>query len=31
MSAEAEELHRRISGAVRELLDAYRIQASAGP
>jgi hypothetical protein len=31
MSTEAEELHRIISAAVRDMLDAYRIQASAGP
>jgi hypothetical protein len=31
MSTEAEELHRIISASVREMLDAYRIQAQAGP
>jgi hypothetical protein len=31
MSTEAEELHRIISASVRDLLDAFRIQASAGP
>ncbi len=31
MSTEAEELHRIISASVRDMLDAYRIQASAGP
>jgi hypothetical protein len=31
MSTEAEELHRIISTSVRDMLDAYRIQASAGP
>src|SRR5437667_3193282 len=31
MSTEAEELHRIISASVRGMLDAYRIQASAGP
>jgi len=31
MSPEAEELHRIISASVRDMLDAYRIQASAGP
>jgi hypothetical protein len=31
MSTEVEELHRLISGAVRDMLDAFRIQASAGP
>jgi hypothetical protein len=30
MSTEAEELHRIISASVRDMLDAYRIQASAG-
>jgi hypothetical protein len=29
--SEAEELHRRISTSVRDMLDAFRIQASAGP
>jgi hypothetical protein len=31
MGSEAEELHRIISASVRDMLDAYRIQASAGP
>ena len=31
MSTEAEELHRIISASVRDMLDAYRIQAAAGP
>jgi hypothetical protein len=31
MNTEAEELHRIISESVRDMLDAYRIQASAGP
>jgi hypothetical protein len=31
MSTEAEELHRIISTSVRGMLDAFRIQASAGP
>ena len=31
MSTEAEELHRIISASVRDMLDAFRIQASAGP
>ena len=31
MSTEASELHRIISASVRDMLDAYRIQASAGP
>ena len=31
MSTETEELHRIISTSVRDMLDAYRIQASAGP
>jgi hypothetical protein len=31
VSTEAEELHRIISASVRDMLDAYRIQASAGP
>jgi hypothetical protein len=31
VSAEAEELHRIISASVRDMLDAYRIQAKAGP
>jgi hypothetical protein len=31
MSTEAEELHRLISASVRDMLDAFRIQASAGP
>jgi hypothetical protein len=31
MSTEAEELHRIISASVRDMLDAYRIQSSAGP
>jgi hypothetical protein len=28
---EAGELHRRISASVRDLLDAFRLQAAAGP
>ena len=31
MTTEAEELHRIISASVRDMLDAYRIQAQAGP
>ena len=31
MSTEATELHRIISASVRDMLDAFRIQASAGP
>ena len=31
MSTEAEELHRIISASVRDMLDAFRIQAQAGP
>ena len=31
MSTEASERHRIISTSVRDMLDAYRIQASAGP
>jgi hypothetical protein len=31
MGDEASELHRIISASVRDMLDAYRIQASAGP
>ena len=31
MSTEAQELHRIISTSVRDMLDAFRIQASAGP
>jgi len=31
MSAEAQELHRIVSASVRDMLDAYRIQAQAGP
>lgn len=31
MSTEAEEIHRIISTSVRDMLDAFRIQASAGP
>jgi hypothetical protein len=31
MSDEARELHRIISASVRDMLDAYRIQAEAGP
>ena len=31
MSTEAQELHRIISASVRDMLDAYRIQAKAGP
>jgi hypothetical protein len=30
-STEAEALHRSISGSVRDMLDAYRIQAQGGP
>jgi hypothetical protein len=30
-STEAEALHRSISASVRDMLDAYRIQAQAGP
>jgi hypothetical protein len=30
MSTDAEELHRIIAASVRDMLDAYRIQASAG-
>ena len=30
-TTEAEELHRIISASVRDMLDAFRIQASAGP
>ena len=30
MSADAEKLHRIISASVRDMLDAYRIQAQAG-
>src|SRR5436190_23517478 len=30
-STEVEEIHRIISASVRDMLDAYRIQASAGP
>jgi hypothetical protein len=30
VSTETEELHRIISTSVRDMLDAYRIQASAG-
>jgi hypothetical protein len=31
MSTAAEEIHRIISASVRDMIDAYRIQASAGP
>jgi hypothetical protein len=31
MSIEAEEIQRIVSASVRDMLDAYRIQASAGP
>jgi hypothetical protein len=31
VSTEAEELHRIISASVRDMLDAFRIQAAAGP
>jgi len=31
MSTEAEELHRIISASVRDMLDAFRIQAAGGP
>jgi hypothetical protein len=31
VSTEAEELHRIITASVRDMLDAYRIQAQAGP
>ncbi len=31
MSEETRELHRIISASVRDMLDAYRIQAQAGP
>jgi hypothetical protein len=31
MSTEAEEIHRIVSASVRDMLDAYRIQAQAGP
>lgn len=31
MSTEARELHRIIRARVRDMLDAYRIQAQAGP
>ena len=31
MSTEAEELHRIISASVRDMLDAFRMQAQAGP
>ena len=31
MSTEAEEINRKISASVRDMLDAYRIQAQAGP
>ena len=31
MSTEAEELHRIIGASVRDMLDAYRLQAQAGP
>jgi hypothetical protein len=30
MSTEAQELHRVISASVRDMLDAFRIQAAAG-
>jgi hypothetical protein len=31
LTTEAEELHRIISASVRDMLDAFRIQAAAGP
>ena len=31
MSAESRDLHRIISASVRDMFDAYRIQAHAGP
>ena len=31
MSTEAEEIQRIVSASVRDMLDAYRIQAAAGP
>jgi len=31
VTIEAEELHRIISASVRDMLDAYRLQAQAGP
>jgi hypothetical protein len=31
VSTEAEELHRIVSASVRDMLDAFRIQAQAGP
>jgi hypothetical protein len=31
VATEAEELHRIISASVRDMLDAFRIQAAAGP
>jgi len=31
MTDEAKELHRIVSASVRDMLDAYRIQASTGP
>jgi hypothetical protein len=31
VTPEAEELHRIISASVRDMLDAYRVQASTGP
>jgi len=31
VSTEAQEFHRIISASVRDVLDAYRIQAQAGP
>jgi hypothetical protein len=31
VTTEAEELHRIISASIRDMLDAFRIQASAGP
>ena len=31
MTTEAEEIQRKVSASVRDMLDAYRIQASAGP
>jgi len=31
VSTEAQELHRIISASVRDMLDAYRIQAQSGP
>jgi hypothetical protein len=31
MSTEAEEIQRRVSASVRDMLNEYRLQASAGP